>query len=57
MKSLHDAIQALEDVKGFLDGRGCVAEATKTSSLIDDLALLKTYSAKQTSILTSFFVL
>ena len=52
IRSFQEAIQALEEVKHFLDSCGCIARATQASSLVDDLASLNTCATKQTSILS-----
>ena len=54
VKKLQEAIQALEEVKHFLDSRGCIAEATQASSLVDDLASLNTCATKTYNSLKDF---
>ena len=53
IKTLKEAVKAIEDVQNFLDSHGHVSEATRASSLICSLTFLTT-SSKQTSLLDYF---
>ena len=50
IKNFQEAIQSLEDVKYFLETRGCMQEATKVHTLIDAVAYVHSSTARQTNI-------
>ena len=51
----QDAISSLEDVRAFLDSKGCSEEATKIASSIDTLVSLHSDSLSRQSTLNEYF--
>lgn len=54
IKDFKEAIQTLEDVQNFLESRNCLEMATKTNTLINEVAAYQASTMRQTT-LTHFF--
>ena len=50
IKDFKEAVQTLEDVQNFLESRNCLEMATKTNTLINEVAAYQASTMRQTTL-------